>query len=441
MAQASASTAGGLLMNAIHMQGFPLAGLLSNVMVSHRSKAEIGSCEMMANDDMSTLYEDKNGPSSQEFSDSIKKVAATGPHRGIFAPVRAREKILSAITARGGNHTTGWNFRRSTRAGMVWGDEMGDTLGAARVTQQAGQSSAASYFGDRRCSSVRATLTSCWISSPAFAPISSMRVSASLAKRSADSTPSPDWRRAISPRIAVTMKLALLSPSFLTDAISSKTSCGTRAFICWDLLLVELVDMDSILPESVIQHTQKVNRIKELWCDSLSCIVNTTLSTGKAQVSHKKAKPGSALTLTGPLTTSVIISNEVAMYDHITPISGRDSLTLKKYQYRFMAISRADTAARPCRVSIEATPSMRHAVRWLHCSSCLWPLAYLFRRLLMLNHFTVYGYGVNQRGLTIGINHKSLAESQESARAAAMLKAQDSGLCLIRITRIQEVAV
>jgi len=59
----------------------------------------------------------------------------------------------------------------------------------------------------------------------------------------------------------------------------------------------------------------------------------------------------------------------------------------------------------------------------------------------MLNHFTVYGYGVNQRGLTIGINHKSLAESQESARAAAMLKAQDSGLCLIRITRIQEVAV
>lgn len=55
----------------------------------------------------------------------------------------------------------------------------------------------------------------------------------------------------------------------------------------------------------------------------------------------------------------------------------------------------------------------------------------------MLNHFTVYGYGVNQRGMTIGINHKTHAES---ARAAVMLKAQDSGLPLIRITRIQEVA-
>ncbi|MBK0001426.1 host cell division inhibitor Icd-like protein [Erwinia sp. S38] len=42
------------------------------------------------------------------------------------------------------------------------------------------------------------------------------------------------------------------------------------------------------------------------------------------------------------------------MSDHITPISGRDSLTPKKYQYRFLALSRADAAARPCRVSIEA---------------------------------------------------------------------------------------
>lgn len=42
------------------------------------------------------------------------------------------------------------------------------------------------------------------------------------------------------------------------------------------------------------------------------------------------------------------------MSDHNTPISGRDSLTPKKYQYRFLALSRADAAATPCRVSIEA---------------------------------------------------------------------------------------
>lgn len=58
----------------------------------------------------------------------------------------------------------------------------------------------------------------------------------------------------------------------------------------------------------------------------------------------------------------------------------------------------------------------------------------------MLNHFIVCGYGVNQRGMTIGINHKVHSESEQSARDDAMLKAQDSGLSLIRITRVQEVA-
>lgn len=66
------------------------------------------------------------------------------------------------------------------------------------------------------------------------------------------------------------------------------------------------------------------------------------------------AKPGSALTLSGPLTTDDRLSIEAAMFDHITPISGRDSLTPKKYHYRFLALSRVDAAARPCRVSIEA---------------------------------------------------------------------------------------
>lgn len=42
------------------------------------------------------------------------------------------------------------------------------------------------------------------------------------------------------------------------------------------------------------------------------------------------------------------------MFDHITPISGRDSLTPKKYQYRFLALPRADMLAMPCRVSVEA---------------------------------------------------------------------------------------
>ncbi|CAO97472.1 MULTISPECIES: hypothetical protein [Erwinia] len=58
----------------------------------------------------------------------------------------------------------------------------------------------------------------------------------------------------------------------------------------------------------------------------------------------------------------------------------------------------------------------------------------------MLNYFTVYGYGTNKRGLTIGINHKTRSGSAESAKAAAMLQAQHAGLSHIRITRAQEVA-
>ncbi|EIC82978.1 hypothetical protein [Serratia sp. M24T3] len=59
----------------------------------------------------------------------------------------------------------------------------------------------------------------------------------------------------------------------------------------------------------------------------------------------------------------------------------------------------------------------------------------------MLKHFTVYGYGINKRGLTLGINYKTHSDTSESAKAAAMLKAQHDGLTDIRITRVQGVAV
>ncbi|EKN5086616.1 host cell division inhibitor Icd-like protein [Yersinia enterocolitica] len=60
----------------------------------------------------------------------------------------------------------------------------------------------------------------------------------------------------------------------------------------------------------------------------------------------KTAKPGSALTLTGPLTTNVNASNEVAMLNH--------TQTRPKYQYRFLALHRSDRSAAPCRLSVEA---------------------------------------------------------------------------------------
>jgi hypothetical protein len=42
------------------------------------------------------------------------------------------------------------------------------------------------------------------------------------------------------------------------------------------------------------------------------------------------------------------------MQNHITPQTGRDSLTPNKFIWRFMAIDRINREAKPCRLSVEA---------------------------------------------------------------------------------------
>lgn len=42
------------------------------------------------------------------------------------------------------------------------------------------------------------------------------------------------------------------------------------------------------------------------------------------------------------------------MSDHITPLTGRSSLTQNKFTWRFLALSRIDRKANPCRMSVEA---------------------------------------------------------------------------------------
>lgn len=88
---------------------------------------------------------------------------------------------------------------------------------------------------------------------------------------------------------------------------------------------------------------------------SLVDIVNSCdlVCSGVDNVLHcmtlSKAKPGSALTLTGPLTTAVNVDNEAAMKDHITHPQGRNN-----YTWRFLAINRHDKKGKPCRLSVEA---------------------------------------------------------------------------------------
>lgn len=67
-----------------------------------------------------------------------------------------------------------------------------------------------------------------------------------------------------------------------------------------------------------------------------------TLSTGKAQEIHKITKPGSASTLTGPLTTNDRESIEAAMLNHTTLPQGWNTPTQTQpaFTYVFVAIRR-----------------------------------------------------------------------------------------------------
>lgn len=107
------------------------------------------------------------------------------------------------------------------------------------------------------------------------------------------------WRSLISPFTAVTMNCAFVSPSSRLLSKSATTSCGKRALSCCDLLLVEPV----AIPESPCARCDSVYAkkiiVKGLKCDSLACSFKN-----KGAIHLVSAKPGSASTLTGPLTTN-----------------------------------------------------------------------------------------------------------------------------------------
>lgn len=69
----------------------------------------------------------------------------------------------------------------------------------------------------------------------------------------------------------------------------------------------------------------------------------------------QKATPRSVGARAGRLTTNVSLDNEAAMNNYITPLNGRNSLTLNKFTWRFLALNRHDKKAKPCRLSVEAT--------------------------------------------------------------------------------------
>ncbi|MCY1697547.1 hypothetical protein OVA10_05585 [Lelliottia sp. SL45] len=51
----------------------------------------------------------------------------------------------------------------------------------------------------------------------------------------------------------------------------------------------------------------------------------------------------------------------------------------------------------------------------------------------MLNYFHIKGYGVNKRGLTIGINYLIASSNMREAKSHAMNKAQCEGLTSVAL--------
>lgn len=85
----------------------------------------------------------------------------------------------------------------------------------------------------------------------------------------------------------------------------------------------------------------------------LSCLCLTMYNTSQAVV--KQRSPEVLPTRSGLLTTNAKATSEAAMNNHITPLNGRNSLTLNKFTWRFLALNRHDIKAKPCRLSVEAT--------------------------------------------------------------------------------------
>lgn len=158
-------------------------------------------------------------------------------------------------------------------------------------------------------------------------------------------------RRFASLRIDLAMYLPTVSPSSLVASINSMVSFGTREATCVDLLLALPVATTSLLCNRCLAVYRKKQQIKPLKCLALLFKVVSTLIGSRHQ---ETAKPAGATNTDGLLTTTDSNSIEVAMSNRTTHPKGRDSYTLNKFTWRFLAINRHDKKAKPCRLSVEA---------------------------------------------------------------------------------------
>ncbi|EID5016200.1 host cell division inhibitor Icd-like protein [Escherichia coli] len=140
------------------------------------------------------------------------------------------------------------------------------------------------------------------------------------------------WRRLISPRMAVTINCAVLSPVSFTCSIASTTSCGARACNFCDLLLIWSLSISASLCDYWNPVYTKKTKTKRLKWIPLSDYTGIQLSVYHSMQTRLKR----IAVLSQPLTTNDSKSIEAAMRNHITHPQGRDSHNLNKFTWRFM---------------------------------------------------------------------------------------------------------
>ncbi|STM10751.1 putative prophage protein [Escherichia coli] len=126
------------------------------------------------------------------------------------------------------------------------------------------------------------------------------------------------WRRLISPRMAVTINCAVLSPVSFTCSIASTTSCGARACNFCDLLLIWSLSISGSLCDYWNPVYTKKTKTKRLKWIPLSDYTGIQLSVYHSMQTRLKR----IAVLSQPLTTNDSESIEVAMRNHTTHRKG-----------------------------------------------------------------------------------------------------------------------
>lgn len=150
------------------------------------------------------------------------------------------------------------------------------------------------------------------------------------------------WRRFISPLAAATKKPAVLSPSSLLCSIPSITSWGIRTVVICDFAFFAPVTIPDLLiiwcmSEYTIGRQKKSLEVYFTLVVGLASLVTYTKSSEARKCGN---------------TNRASNHNVTEAY---TMAGTQHTQTHPKYQYRFMALLRADMTAAPCRLTIEAT--------------------------------------------------------------------------------------